>query len=190
MPILLVRHWWSLALRGLVALLFGLAAIAWPGIAFDALVLLFGAYALVDGILNLAGLFGSAPHERWGVLLFEGIVGILAGLVTFFWPGITALALVLVIAAWALLTGILEIAAAIRLRKEIRDEWLLVLSGVLSLGIGILFLIAPLAGALTIALYIGVYAVFFGVVMIALGFRLRSWGHGQRPGTREPLPSH
>ena len=190
MPII-ARNWWSLVIRGVVAILFGLLTFAWPAITVAALVLLFGAYALIDGIVNLAGVFrASQAHERWGVLLFEGIVGILAGLITFFWPGITALSLVIVIAAWALVTGAFEIAAAIRLRKHISNEWLLVLSGIASLILGFLFMAIPAVGALAIALYVGVYAVIFGVLMLTLGFRLRSWEQAGHLGPAQPLPSH
>ncbi len=184
MPILLAKNWWSLVIRGLVAILFGLITFAWPGITLAALVLLFGAYALIDGIVSLVGVFrASRAHERWGALLLEGLAGIIAGLVTFFWPAITALALVYVIAAWALVTGVFEIAAAIRLRKYITGEWLLVLSGVVSVILGLLFIIAPLAGALAIALWVGIYAVIFGGLLVALGLRLRSIGHTFGTGT-------
>lgn len=174
----LIRNWWSLVIRGLVAVLFGLITFAWPAITLSALVLLFGAYALVDGIVSLAGTVRALrANERWGALLFEGIAGIVAGLVTFFWPAITALALTIVIASWAIVTGVFEIVAAIRLRKYITNEWLLVLSGVLSLVLGVLFIAAPLAGALAIALWIGIYALIFGGLLIALGLRLRGYGH-------------
>ncbi len=118
MKILIAKNWWSLVLRGLAAIVLGLITIVWPGITLGALVLLFGAYALIDGLLSLAGAVRAAEnHERWGALLFEGLAGIAAGIVTFAWPAITALTLVYVIAAWALITGVFEIAAAVRLRK-------------------------------------------------------------------------
>jgi uncharacterized membrane protein HdeD (DUF308 family) len=187
MPVPLIRNWWSLVIRGLVAILFGLITFAWPGITLAALVLLYGAYALIDGIVSLIGVFrASRAHERWGALLFEGIAGIAAGLITFFWPAITAFVLVIIIASWAIVTGVLEIVAAIRLRKHVTNEWLLVLSGVLSVLLGVLFIAAPLAGALAIALWVGVYAVIFGGLLVGLGLRLRSLGHTIGTG---PVPS-
>jgi uncharacterized membrane protein HdeD (DUF308 family) len=176
MRILIARNWWALLIRGIAAILFGILAIAWPGVTFAVLVLLFGAYALVDGVMSLVGAIRtSRAHERWGVLLLEGIVGIAAGVVTFGWPAITGLALVFVIAAWALITGVFEIAAAIRLRKYVSGEWRLAISGVISLVLAGLLFAAPLAGALAIAFMVGIYALIFGALEVALAFRLRSW---------------
>ena len=169
----LARNWWALALRGLAAVLFGLLTFFVPGITLVTLVLLFGAYAMVDGIFNVIAFFRVLSHH-WA-LLIEGLIGIAAGIVTFAWPAITAIALLYVIAFWAIFTGIFEIIAGIRLRKAIRNEWLLLLIGVLSLLFGILILLAPGAGALAIILWIGAYALLFGVVLLALAFRLR--GH-------------
>jgi uncharacterized membrane protein HdeD (DUF308 family) len=122
--------------------------------------------------------------------VLEGIVGIAAAVVTVAWPGITALVLVYVIAAWAIITGVLEIAAAIRLRRHVRHEWLLVLGGIASLVFGILLMIAPLAGALVLAIWVGVYSLVFGVMLLALGLRLRSWGRTGTIGGQIPLPAH
>src|SRR5256885_4424651 len=126
----LARNWWVVALRGALAVLFGVLALVWPAITIGVLVLLFGAYALVDGVFALgSALFGGARVEgRRAWLILEGVVGVAAGIVAFVWPGVTALALLWVIAAWAIITGVLEIATAIRLRRELRGEWLLVLS--------------------------------------------------------------
>jgi uncharacterized membrane protein HdeD (DUF308 family) len=155
-----------------------------------ALVLLFGAYALLDGVVSIVGAWKAArTHERWGALILEGIVGIAAAAVTAIFPGITALALVYLIAAWALVTGALEIVAAIRLRQYISHEWLLALSGVASLLFGILALLLPLAGAVAIALGVGIYALVFGVLLIGLGFRLRSWTRTPHAGATFPLPA-
>jgi uncharacterized membrane protein HdeD (DUF308 family) len=132
---------------------------------------LFGAYALVDGIFNLIAFFRVASHQ-WA-LLIEGVVGIIAGVITFAWPAITAIALLYVIAFWAILTGIFEIIAGIRLRKVITNEWLLVAMGVVSFLFGLLILFAPGAGALAIVLWIGAYALVFGIFLLALAFRLR-----------------
>jgi len=191
MPLLLARNWWTLVLRGIVAIIFGILTFIWPAITIAVLVLLFGAYALVDGVFNLIGVFHrSSPNERWWALLLEGLVGIAAGLVTFFWPAITALALVYVIAAWALLTGIFELAAAFRLRQELPGELLLIFGGILSIILAIVFAAVPVLGALSIAFAIGIYAVIFGVLMLSLGFRLRSWEHRLGAGTGAmPLPA-
>lgn len=193
MTIALATNWWSPVLRGLIAILVGVATFIAPGMTLTALVLLFGCYALVDGLLNIAGAVRSArAGERWGALVFEGVVGIAAGLVAIAWPAITALALVYVIAAWALLTGILELAVAIRLRKHVGGEWFLVLGGIASVAFGLVLMIAPLAGALVITLWVGVYALIFGILMVALGFRLRNWGKTGLTGTRPsiPIPAH
>jgi uncharacterized membrane protein HdeD (DUF308 family) len=174
----LARNWWAVLLRGIAGILFGIATFFAPAISLAVLVLLFGAYSLVDGVLALiSAVRNRATNERWWVVLLEGTVGIIAGIVTFAWPGITALALLYVIAAWALITGALEIAAAIRLRKVIDHEWLLVLSGIISIAFGVLLLMFPGAGALAVVLWIGAYALFFGVLLVALGIRLRSWEH-------------
>jgi len=193
MPIDLARNWWALALRGAAALLFGLIALIWPPSAVAALVLLFGAYAFADGIFNLIAAV-RAPREgkRWGSLAFEGVVSLLAGVLTFFWPAITAFALVMLVASWSLITGIAEIVAAIRLRKHIEHEWLLGLSGVLSVAFGVLLFLLPAAGAIALAIWIGAYAVAFGVLLIGLGFRLRSWARShqqQGPGAAVPQPA-
>ena len=172
---LLVTNWWSLVLRGLLGVGIGIMTFVSPAVTLTALVLLFGAYAFVDGVLAVVGAVRAGRSgERWGVLVMEGIFGIAAGVVTLMWPSITATALTLVVAAWALITGVLEIAAAIRLRKEIRGEGLLGLFGVLSIVFGVFMASVPLVGALVIATWVGVYAFVSGVVLIALGFRLRS----------------
>ncbi len=179
----LARNWWALALRGVCAILFGLAAFLWPGITIAVLVVLFGAYAFVDGIFALvAGVRSAGESERWWVLVLEGVAGILAGVIAFFWPGITAIALVYVIAAWAVVTGVFEIVAAIRLREQIEGEWLLGLSGVASLLLGIALILMPVAGAVAFIWVIGSYAILFGILLIALAFRLRSMGGQSRAG--------
>lgn len=176
MLVMLANRWWLVALRGLFAVLFGVVAFIWPGITLAALVLLFGAYALVDGGLALFTAIGhrDAGQPRW-LLALEGLLGIATGIATFLWPGITALALLAVVAAWALLTGLVEIVAAIRLRKEIEGEWLLILSGVVSVVLGLALVIRPGAGLLALVWLAAAYAVVFGLLFIALGFRLRNW---------------
>lgn len=182
MELALARNWWALALRGAIAVVFGLLTFAMPGMTLQILLLLFGAYALVDGIFTiLAAVREAQAHHRWGVLLLEGIAGILAGVLTFAWPGITALVLLYLIAAWAIFTGIFEIAAAIKLRKVITGEWFLALSGVASVLFGLLLFLAPGPGALVVVWWIGAYALVFGILMIALAFRLRSWARTANP---------
>lgn len=181
---LLSVKWWAVALRGVCGILFGLLAFARPGVAIAALVLLFGAYALVDGIFAVtAAVRRRRDYPNWGSLLAVGIVGILAGLWTFMRPGWTALALVILIGSWAVVSGVLEIVAAIRLRKEIRNEWLLALGGVLSIIFGVAVWIAPVAGAVVLAWWIGAYLLIHGAVQLGLGFRLRRWSRytGERP---------
>ena len=177
----LARNWWALALRGLLAIVFGLVAFALPGPTLAALVILFGAYALVDGIFALvAAVRAAEAHERWWLFVLEGIAGIAAGLITFAWPGITALVLLYLIAWWAIITGIFEIAAAIRLRKEITGEFWLALGGAASVIFGLILLFRPGVGALAVIWLIGTYALVFGLLLVMLGFRLR--GHsGQKP---------
>jgi len=170
---LLARRWWALALRGVIAVLFGLLTFFIPGITLISLVLLFGFYAILDGIFDIVSAM-KAPGHHWP-LLVEGIVGIVAGLVTFMWPAITAMVLVYLIAFWAILTGLLEIVAGIRLREVIANEMLLILLGVISTLFGILIIIFPGAGALAIIIWIGAYALVFGIILIALAFRLRSF---------------
>ncbi len=163
------RHWWAVALRGVCSVLFGILAFVWPGITLAALVILYGAYAFADGIFALvAGIRGGL-----GGMVLVGILGLAAGLITFFYPGLTALALLYVIAFWSILHGVFEVVAAVKLRKEIDNEWLLGLAGLASIGFGVLLFLFPGAGALSVVWLIGAYAVAFGVVLIALGFRLK-----------------
>jgi len=170
----LPRHWWVVALRGVAAIVFGILAFVWPGVTLSVLVLLFGSYAIVDGVLAVYAAIRSGGKNVWAPL-FEGIIGIAAGLVAFFLPGLTALALLFVIAAWAILTGSMEVIAAVRLRRVINNEWSLIISGVLSVIFGLLLVAQPGAGALAVVWLIGTYAVIFGVAMLALAWRLRGF---------------
>lgn len=173
---LLAENWWVLLLRGLFAVLFGVLTFVWPGLSLLSLIILFGAYSLVDGFVALYGAFkgrGEARGYSLWWLLFVGISGIAAGIVTFIYPQVTALVLVVFIGAWALVRGIFEIIGAVRLRKEIEHEWLLIFAGLLSVLFGLALLIKPGAGALALLWLIGSYAILFGLILIWLSFRLR-----------------
>lgn len=175
MLVVYTSSWWALVLRGLAAIAFGVLAFVWPHITLTALVFLWGAYALVDGAFAIAaGVKSHGDNKRWWVLLLEGILGVAAGLVAFLVPGITALALLILIAAWAMVTGAFEIAAAIQLRKHIKGEWLLALAGVASVLFALALLFNPAAGALALVWLIGAYSIVFGVLLIVLGVRLHS----------------
>ena len=174
---ILSRGWWHLLLRGLAAIAFGVLTWLWPGISLAALVLLFGAYALMDGVLAVwTALSGRKEYDGWWVLLLIGLLGIGVGVMTFATPGLTAYALLLYIAIWAIFRGVLEIATAIRLRKEIEGEWVLVLGGVISVAFGALILARPGAGALAVLSLIAIYAVLVGILLVMLAFKLRNLG--------------
>src|SRR3989440_1019394 len=182
----LARNWWALALRGVAAIIFGVLAFVLPSVTLALLTLLFGGYALVEGALNvLAAVRGRDDDEPWWALMLEGLVSVAAGIVTFVLPGLTELALLYVIAAWAIVTGALEIVAAIRLRRRITGEAWLVLNGILSIVFGVLTMLAPGAGALSLVWLIGAYAIGFRVLLLGLSFRLRgSWAQKARPIAR------
>jgi uncharacterized membrane protein HdeD (DUF308 family) len=182
----LAANWWALALRGLAGILFGGLTLFFPGLSLAALVLLFGAYAAVDGIFAVvAAVRGRGADRPWWALVLGGLISLAAGVAAFVYPRLTALTLVYLIGAWALVHGVFEIVAAVRLRKQIRGEAWLALSGVLSVVFGALVLVAPGAGALALLLWIGAYAVVFGVLLIALAFRIRGWAAEERqPLTR------
>jgi uncharacterized membrane protein HdeD (DUF308 family) len=172
---ILARNWWALALRGLIGLAFGASTLARPAAALAALVLVFGAYAFLDGLFSvIAAVRGSRRDRSWWALLLSGLVGMLAGIGAVALPALTALILLYVIALWAVVTGGLEVTAAVRLREQITGEWRLGLSGVLSILFGVLVMIAPAAGALAVVLVIGAYAAVSGLVLVALALRLRA----------------
>jgi uncharacterized membrane protein HdeD (DUF308 family) len=178
-------HWWALALRGVIAILFGIAAFLRPGIALEALILLFGAYALVDGVFSIVGVFGGTRSRtpRW-LLFAEGVVSILAGLIAFIFPLLTAIVFLYLIAAWAIVTGVAEIATAIRLRREIRGEWALIVGGIFSVLFGvILAVVGPFVGILSLIWLIGAYATAFGILLLITAFQVRRRDNqrGERP---------
>jgi uncharacterized membrane protein HdeD (DUF308 family) len=167
------RDWWIIALQGIAAVIFGVLAIIWPGITLLALVFLFAAYALVDGVLALIrGVRGEGGRRDWTQVLL-GIVGIAAGVIAYAVPGITAYALLLVIAAWAIASGLIELKAAYQLREVIRREWLLALDGLVSIVFGLVLVVFPSAGALAVVWLIGSFAVASGVILLMIAFRMR-----------------
>lgn len=185
---LLAKNWWLLLLRGIVAIAFGVFALERPGMTLATLVLLFGAYAIVDGVFSLINAIAGWRHreDRW-LLLLEGLIGLCAGFVTLQAPGVTAVALVFFIAAWALATGVLRIVAAIRLRREISGEFWMVLSGIAGVVFAFLVMDRPAAGALALIWMIGWFAVFTGAMLVMLSFKLRRLRRlDDRPGVATP----
>ena len=173
----LAKNWWLLLLRGIAAIIFGLLAFAWPGLTLVTLILFYGAFVLVDGVLAvIAAITGGVPGSRWWLAII-GLLGIAAGLVTFMMPGLTAVLLLLFIAGWAIATGVFQIIGAIKLRKEIDNEWLLILGGIISVLFGVSMMLAPGAGALALVWVIGAYSVVIGTIFVALALRLRKHTH-------------
>jgi uncharacterized membrane protein HdeD (DUF308 family) len=168
------RTWWMLVLRGLIAIVFGLAALLRPSIALEVLVLLFGAYALVDGIVAIVvAVRVRDVLDGWWLWLLEGLAGLAIGLFTFWRPGVTETVLLYIIAAWAIITGVLELVVAVGLRKIIERDWLLALDGILSVVLGVLLVIRRAAGALALTWLIALYALMVGVLLLVLGLRVR-----------------
>jgi uncharacterized membrane protein HdeD (DUF308 family) len=189
----LTRNWWMAAMRGALAVIFGVIAFAWPGITFEALVLLFGAYAFVDGVLMFSfGLIAAGDHEQSWPLVLAGTLGIGLGVLTFAQPAAMGLALVYVVGFWAIVTGLLELVAAIHLREVISGEWLMGLSGVLSIIFGVLVAAQPSSGAIALVYLFGFYAILAGTSEISLGFRLRGLGEDVRKAVPQTVssPSH
>lgn len=174
MQALFVRSWWHLALRGVVAILFGVLALAWPGATLLFLVALFAAYAVLSGIAAIAGGLRHRDERGWWLPLAFGIVSLAAGVIAIFYPGITALALVLIMGVNALIGGVLDIAMAVRLRREIQGEWLLAVAGLVSILFGVLVLAVPAAGVFALVWLVALYAIVAGVLLIATSLRLRS----------------
>jgi uncharacterized membrane protein HdeD (DUF308 family) len=170
---LLSRRWQLVVLRGVVAVVFGIIAIVWPAITVLSLALLFGAYTLLDGITSLTMGFGRGTGSDRVYMITLGILGIIAGLIALIWPQITVIVLLVIIAVWAIIAGATQIAAAIRLRKVIRNEWFLALSGVVAVVLGLLLIVQPGAGAIALVIAIATFALVWGIVLIVLGLRLR-----------------
>jgi len=182
----LSRNWWVVALRGVLGIIFGVVAFLFPGVTMLSFVLVFAAYAIVDGVLAIVSALRSARmHERWGLLVLEGVVDIAAGALAVLWPGLTILIFVLLVAAWALVTGGLMTAAAFRLHLD-HGRWWLALGGLASIVYGALLIIAPAIGALVLTWWIGAYALVFGVALLVLAFRLRTKHDASpRPGATQ-----
>jgi uncharacterized membrane protein HdeD (DUF308 family) len=172
---ILIGNWWALALRGAFAIIFAVIAFVWPGITAAALVLLFGAYALVDGIFALvAALRAARHHGRSGALLLEGILDLIIAAIVFFWPVEALVAIIYFIAIWAIVTGIALIAAGIAMIR-VNGEWLLVLSGIISILLGVILFVEPGAGVIALSWWLGIYALLFGISLLGAAFRLRHW---------------
>ncbi len=168
----LARNWWVVALRGAFAITFGVIAFAWPGVTLSSLVLLFGAYMVVDGVFAIAsGVRAAARHERWVALIAEGALDLVAGLIAFAMPILTIYAFVVLAGAWAVISGAMMLWAAIALHAAHR--WLMAIGGLISVAWGVLLFVEPITGALVMTWWIGGYALFFGAALIALGLRLR-----------------
>lgn len=173
----ITKYWWVFLVRGIFAFLFGLSAFMWPGLTIALLIIMFGAYSLADGTVGIVRAFGCrGSDDRWWLVLIQGLAGVGVGLITFFYPGVTAMVLLIFIAAWAITTGIVEIVAAIRLRTEIEGEWVLALGGVLSVIFGVLLLARPGTGAMAMIWVIGAYAIAFSFILVVLAFKLKKVG--------------
>ncbi|HEX8728722.1 MAG TPA: DUF308 domain-containing protein [Ktedonobacterales bacterium] len=171
---LLARDWWAIGLRGLVAIAFGVLTLVAPGITLLVFIAFFAAYAIIDGLLAIyMSIRGREKMRGWGWLLVEGIAGVLLGILAFRWPGVTTLVLLAFIAAWAIITGIGEIFEAIELRKVINNEWLLILSGAVSVLFGLILIIFPASGIMALLAVVGIYAIIFGLLLLGLAWRLR-----------------
>lgn len=167
-------NWWLLVLRGLGAVIFGLLTFLMPGLTLLVLVSLFGFFCLFNGVLAIiSGIRRRGTEPRWWTLVIEGLFSLLAGVATLLWPGVTSLALLYFVAFWAIATGIMQVVTAVRLRKQLEGEWMLILGGVLSVVFGLIILFAPVSGALVISWWIGAFAFVYGIVLSILGFRLR-----------------
>ncbi|MDD4903332.1 MAG: HdeD family acid-resistance protein [Candidatus Bipolaricaulis sp.] len=181
------RSWWTFLLRGLVAIAFGILAWVCPEISLRILVRLFGAYVLADGAFGVcAAALGRKEHAAGGALLLWGLLGVGVGILTFFTPGVTSLALLFYIAVWAVSTGVLEIMTALRLRKEIRGEFLLLLCGLLSVALGVALMAQPATGALALLWLIGSFVAAVGILLVILSFEVRAFrrARSQSPGAR------
>jgi uncharacterized membrane protein HdeD (DUF308 family) len=170
----LARNWWAMLLRGLLAVALGVLTLAMPAVSLASLVLVFAAYMFADGVLGIISAIRAARRqERWGWLVLEGLLDIAAGVAAFVWPGLTIIVFVALVAAWAIISGGAMLGATYRLNRQ-HGRWLMGLAGILSVIWGVLLIIAPIGGALVLTLWIGAYALVFGITLVILSFRLRS----------------
>ena len=174
----LAKNWWLLLIRGLCAIVFGILTFVWPGITLLTLVLFYGAFVLADGILAIAAAIQGSKDAPRAWLIVLGLLSVAAGVLTFVWPGITALVLLLLIAGWSIAIGVMQIYGAIKLRKEIDNEWWLIAGGVLSVLFGVILVVQPGAGALALLFVIGAYAIVYGIIMVIFSLKLRGHSHG------------
>jgi len=187
--------WWAWGLRGLIAIIFGIAALVVPGLTLSFLAIIFGAFLAADGLLAIIAAATRRQGQPWGMLLIEGVLGLAIGILMFLFPGSAILAFVYLTSAWALLTGILEIAAAFSLRREITGEWSLAVAGILSIVFSGILVFAPITGVFVLSWIMGAYAILFGIMMVSVAFTLhRRLRPGGRPETlplsrRQQLPT-
>lgn len=180
----LARNWWALLIRGIAAVIFGILAFVWPGATWLAIGILFGAYAFVDGIFAIvAAVRAAQAHERWWPFLLEGTIGLIIAAIVFYDVGVALIAIYFMIVFWAFVTGILEIVAAVHLRRQLANEWLLILAGICSILFGAVMVWHPVAGMLATIWIIAIYAIVFGIVMIGFSFRLRALAQAGGPAT-------
>ena len=181
----LADNWWAMGLRGILGIVFGLICLLTPGLAVEVFVILFAAYMLVDGVFAIAaGIKAARNGERWGLLILEGIVDLAAGLVAVLWPAITLVALIWIIAVWAIITGALMLGAAFTLNLD-HGRWWLALGGIASIIFGILLVIEPLIGAVVLTMWVGAYAIVFGIFLLILAFQL----HGKKEERERKMPA-
>lgn len=174
----LTRNWWTFLLQGLFAIIFGVLVLVWPASALLALVYLFGAFAMVDGVCTVAaGITFRSSMPRWWVALLQGLVGILIGFMTLFWPQITWMVLLAFIATWAILSGVLEVVLGVQVRKAIPGEWMMIAGGILSILLGVLLMVFPAAGSLGLVLTIAIFAIVDGIRGIVFSARLQVLHH-------------
>lgn len=183
---LLTSKWWVFMVRGLAAVLFGIAALVWPGLSLVALAILFGTYALVDGVFSVAAALSPFGGSRWWALLLEGIVGLTVAFFVYTQPLMSATALVYAIGIWAMLTGVMEIVAGLQLREVISNEWLYIFGGIVSIAFGVVIFRNPAAGALAVVWLIGLYAIVFGLAQVFLSYRMQQIHHA---GTTQARPT-
>lgn len=182
---MMARNWWALLIRGIAAIVFGIAIlIVWPGLVIGTMVLVFAAYVFVDGIFAIITAIQTRDQPRWWVTALEGVLGILAGIAAFLFPGAAVLTLLYIIAFWAIATGVLEIISAIELRKQIDNEWMLILSGAASIIFGVLVVLFPVTSTLTLLWLFGGLSIAFGIMLVILAFRVRGRGGSTTSSTR------